>query len=78
MNIFSNMKSNWNAKISGYQALDSKDKKTFWKEALKADSLLLWIIMNSKPTYEGSQRIHPFISRFRAVRKSAAIIQIVL
>ena len=32
MNVFSNMKSNWNAKISGYQALDSKDKKTFWKE----------------------------------------------
>ena len=34
MNVFSNMKSNWNAKISSYQALDSKDKKTFWKEAL--------------------------------------------
>lgn len=28
-------------------------KESFWKEALKADSLLLWIIMNSKPTYEG-------------------------
>ena len=26
MNVFSNMKSNWNAKISSYQALDSKDK----------------------------------------------------
>lgn len=28
-------------------------KESFWEEALKADSLLLWIIINSKPTYEG-------------------------
>ena len=45
MNVFSNMKSNWNAKISSYQALDSKDKKTFWKEALINNAMYILIIV---------------------------------
>ena len=45
MNVFSNMKSNWNAKISSYQALDSKDKKTFWKEALINNAMYILILV---------------------------------
>ena len=45
MNVFSNMKSSWNAKISSYQALDSKDKKTFWKEALINNAMYILILV---------------------------------
>ena len=45
MNVFSNMKSSWNAKISSYQALDSKDKKTFWKETLINNAMYILILV---------------------------------
>lgn len=44
---------------SGYEEMTMENKKTFtkesfWEEALKSDSILWWIIVNSNHLLEGS------------------------
>ena len=45
MNIISNMKSNLAAKRASYQAMDSKDKRSFWGEALINNAMYILIIV---------------------------------
>lgn len=63
-------------RYAGYQALDSKDKKTYWKEALINNALYILLIIAVIYTYTQNQRFLTVNSIVNIISLSAANIPI--
>ena len=74
MRAFSNLK----ASIANYKTLDSKDKKTFWKEGFINNLMYILIIIAAIYTYTQNQKFLSVSSIVNIISLSAANIPIAL
>ena len=74
MRAFSNLK----ASIANYKTLDSKDKKTFWKEGFIINLMYILIIIAAIYTYTQNHKFLSVSSIVNIISLSAANIPIAL